>query len=82
VADRVGDRRCVFLAGLHAAERGIAARLRTLSAGEPPCLKFLLSCWAYVLWEAAFAVTCSPRFQPRISWIRRGAEDDAAEPVH
>jgi len=27
-------------------------------------------------------VTCSPRLQPRISWIRRGAEDDAAEPVH
>ena len=36
VADMVGDRRCVFLAGLHAAERGIAARLRTLSAGDPP----------------------------------------------
>jgi hypothetical protein len=27
-------------------------------------------------------VTCSPRFQPGISWIRRGAEDDATEPVH
>jgi exodeoxyribonuclease V alpha subunit len=36
VADMVGDRRCVFLAGLHAAERGIAARLRTLAAGTPP----------------------------------------------
>ena len=36
VADMVGDKRCLFLAGLHAAERGIAARLRTLSAGDPP----------------------------------------------
>ena len=36
VADMVGATRCVFLAGLHAAERGIAARLRDLAAGRPP----------------------------------------------
>jgi len=33
-------------------------------------------------YDALISMTCSPRFQPRISWIRRGAEDDAAEPVH
>ena len=31
-------------------------------------------------YDALISMTCSPRFQPRISWIRRGAEDDAAEP--
>ncbi|WP_237481841.1 SF1B family DNA helicase RecD2 [Lichenibacterium dinghuense] len=36
VADTVGERRCVFLAGLYHAERDIAERLRTLAAGEAP----------------------------------------------
>jgi len=36
IADTVAGRRCVFLAGLHRAERGIAERLHALSAGRPP----------------------------------------------
>ncbi len=36
VADTVGERRCIFLAGLYRAERDIAERLRTLMRGEPP----------------------------------------------
>ena len=36
VADTVGERRCVFLAGLYNAERDIAEHLRTLAAGEAP----------------------------------------------
>ena len=36
VADEVEERRCVFLAPLHQAERDIADRLRALAAGNPP----------------------------------------------
>ena len=36
IADRVGDTPCVFLAGLHGAEKGIAERLRALFRGAPP----------------------------------------------
>jgi exodeoxyribonuclease V alpha subunit len=36
IADNLGGRRCVFLAGLYRAEREIAEKLRTLTAGEPP----------------------------------------------
>ena len=36
VADRVRDTDCLFLAALHAAERGIAARLRAVVAGSLP----------------------------------------------
>ena len=36
IADDLGGRRCVFLAGLYRAEREIAKKLRTLTAGEPP----------------------------------------------
>src|SRR3954447_11637388 len=36
VADEVDGRACVFLAGLHRAERGIAERLRRLAEGPPP----------------------------------------------
>ncbi len=36
VADRVGETACIFLAGLHAAEKGIAQRLRALGRGAPP----------------------------------------------
>jgi exodeoxyribonuclease V alpha subunit len=36
IADRLGDQRCVFLAGLYRAEQGIAERLRALAAGAPP----------------------------------------------
>jgi exodeoxyribonuclease V alpha subunit len=36
VADTVDGTECVFLAGLHAAERVIAARIRGLCAGDPP----------------------------------------------
>ncbi len=35
-ADRVGETACVFLSGLHHAERGIAERLRRLLSGSPP----------------------------------------------
>jgi exodeoxyribonuclease V alpha subunit len=35
-ADRLGDTACVFLAGLHRAERAIAERLLTLSNGKLP----------------------------------------------
>jgi exodeoxyribonuclease V alpha subunit len=36
IADTLGDRRCVFLAGLYRAEQAIAARLTVLSGGTPP----------------------------------------------
>jgi exodeoxyribonuclease V alpha subunit len=36
VADEVDGRACVFLAGLHRAERGIAERLLRLAHGSPP----------------------------------------------
>lgn len=36
IADTVGDEACVFLKGLHAAERTIAERLIARAAGEPP----------------------------------------------
>jgi exodeoxyribonuclease V alpha subunit len=36
VADDVGGRRCIFLAGLYRAEREIAAKLQVLAAGKPP----------------------------------------------
>ena len=36
VADHVGDTSCVFLAGLHRAERGIAERLHRIAAGALP----------------------------------------------
>jgi exodeoxyribonuclease V alpha subunit len=36
IADRLGDAACVFLAGLHRAERAIAERLLTLSKGKLP----------------------------------------------
>ena len=36
VADTVGERRCVFLAGLYRAEQDIAERLRALTDGAPP----------------------------------------------
>ena len=36
VADRVGDTPCVFLAGLHRAEHGIASRLCRIAAGTLP----------------------------------------------
>jgi exodeoxyribonuclease V alpha subunit len=36
VADRVGEADCVFLAGLHRAERAIAERLLALREGGPP----------------------------------------------
>src|SRR3712207_6355951 len=36
VADTLDGQRCVFLAGLHRAEREIAERLRRLTAGAPP----------------------------------------------
>jgi exodeoxyribonuclease V alpha subunit len=36
IADDLDGRRCVFLAGLYRAEREIAEKLRTLTAGKPP----------------------------------------------
>jgi exodeoxyribonuclease V alpha subunit len=36
IADRLGDTACVFLAGLHRAERAIAERLLTLNNGKLP----------------------------------------------
>ncbi len=36
VPEETGGRPCVFLPALHAAERGVAARLATLAAGTPP----------------------------------------------
>src|SRR5213596_1100680 len=36
IADMVGDKRCVFLAGLYRAERGIAERLLQLGTGKLP----------------------------------------------
>jgi exodeoxyribonuclease V alpha subunit len=36
IADQVGETPCVFLAGLHRAERTIAERLTWLAAGTPP----------------------------------------------
>ncbi len=37
VADQVGETPCVFLAGLHRAERAIAERLMGLANGKLPC---------------------------------------------
>ena len=36
IVDRVGDVACIFLAGLHRAEKAIAERLRDLAAGRRP----------------------------------------------
>src|SRR6201987_1889186 len=36
IADDLEDRRCVFLAALYRAEREIAGKLKTLTAGKPP----------------------------------------------
>ncbi len=36
IADRVGETDCIFLAGLHGAERAVAERLRTLANGTLP----------------------------------------------
>src|SRR4029077_19247880 len=36
IADRLGETDCVFLAGLHRAERAIAERLLTLNKGKLP----------------------------------------------
>jgi exodeoxyribonuclease V alpha subunit len=36
IADRVGERDCVFLAGLYHAERDITERLRALTAAPMP----------------------------------------------
>lgn len=36
VADRVGETDCIFLAGLHSAERAVADRLLTLAMGKLP----------------------------------------------
>jgi exodeoxyribonuclease V alpha subunit len=36
IADRIGETDCVFLAGLHGAERAVAERLRTLASGTLP----------------------------------------------
>jgi len=36
IADRVGDTDCIFLAGLHRAERAIAERLHAIARGPPP----------------------------------------------
>jgi len=36
IADMVGAKRCVFLAGLYRAERGIAERLLQLGSGKLP----------------------------------------------
>jgi exodeoxyribonuclease V alpha subunit len=36
VLDRIEDQRCLFLRGLHSAERDIAERLRSLTTGDPP----------------------------------------------
>jgi exodeoxyribonuclease V alpha subunit len=36
VSDRIDDRPCVFLRGLHLAERGVAERLLALARGAPP----------------------------------------------
>ena len=36
IADTFGDKRCVFLAGLYRAERGIAERLLQLGASKLP----------------------------------------------
>ena len=36
VADTLGERRCIFLAGLHRVERDIAERLQAIVSGTPP----------------------------------------------
>ena len=36
IADDLDGRRCVFLAGLHRAEREIAEKLKALAVGKPP----------------------------------------------
>ena len=36
IADRIGETDCIFLAGLHGAERAVAERLLTLASGTLP----------------------------------------------
>lgn len=36
IADELEGRRCVFIAGLHRAEREIAGKLKALAVGKPP----------------------------------------------
>ena len=53
VADRVGETPCVFLAGLHRAERGIAERLIRLASGALP--------WPWIDAEQSLAVQAEER---------------------
>jgi exodeoxyribonuclease V alpha subunit len=64
VADTIGERPCVFLAGLHRAERAIAARLRALAAGEPP-------------WPAIDAEKARPWVEARVGLALAGSQREA-----
>jgi len=60
VADALEGRRCVFLAGLHRAEREIAERLRRLAAGAPPWppRSSVAACWP-CSWRSSTRAGCS-----------------------
>jgi exodeoxyribonuclease V alpha subunit len=64
VTDTVAEVPCVFLAGLHAAERVIGARLRALCAGPPP-------------WRAIDAAKALPWVEERLSMKLAPSQADA-----
>ena len=59
VPQTIGDRDCVFLAGLARAEQGVAARLQALAAGAPPWPAFPVD-EAVTQAEARFGLTLAP----------------------
>ncbi len=61
VADAVGDKRLVFLAGLYRAERGIAERLLQLGTGKLP--------WPWITWSSPKIRDRQSRWRsPRRCW--------------
>ena len=69
VVDTVDQRACVFLAGLHRAERDIAERLLRLAKGRPPC-------------DAASCTKCDRKQREDLSHVQRStlSAEDAGSP--
>src|SRR6266516_1812713 len=63
IADMVGDKRLVFLAGLYRAERGIAERLLQLGTGKLP--------WPWITWSSPKIRDRQSRWRslPRCWWL-------------
>src|SRR5512132_1522507 len=63
VTDTVDERPCIFLAGLHRAERAIAGRLRTLASGSLPWP--VIDAEKAIPWSRAKPASPSPRANAR-----------------